>query len=331
MLVAQALEYGVEAHLVTPPASQFRAVTRMLGLGRRFAHLSSDTPGRHVDFARRATHAYVKGEPLDLAWWRLIGNRGVSCVVGMHTPLRYPPSSATVRLRNALYASEVFGSLVGRKSKLHLLSPLQRDQLPLSVRKNDAAIIPNGINVPDALAQRPAASPLRFLFVGRLTDQKGLDRVTSLLTGGALGTIDVLGDGPERADLNARFGSAARFHGRVAPEAVMREMAASDVLLLPSRWEAHPFTLLEAMAVGCVPLVQQLPELVDPLPSKLRWLAVDYDRPETVLQALRRLQEMSTDASLWAAMREELYRNVRERFAASTQLRLLLDFIFGTT
>lgn len=331
MLVTQAREWGIDARLVTPPASQFLTVTRALGLGRRFAHLRSDTPGENVDFARRASHAYVKGEPLDLAWWRILEAGAPARVVGMHTPLRYPPTSPVVRLRNALYASEVFGSLVGRRSKLHLLAPLQREQLPKSVRNNEFAVIPNGIDVPGVVPARRAETSLRFLFVGRLTDQKGLDRITGLLENGALGTIDVLGDGPDRARLENRFGDRARFHGRVPPDVVMREMADSDVLLLPSRWEAHPFTLLEAMAVGCVPLVQALPELVDPLPPGLHWLAVDYDRSGSVEEALRRLKEASTDALQWSALREELHRNVRDRFAAPTQLRLLLNFIFDTT
>ena len=326
MLVDEVRNRGVEARLVTPPASQFRAVTRLLGLGRRFAHLHADAKGEHLDFAKRASHVYLKGEPLDLAWWGMVGNPGARRVVGMHTPLRYPPANAAVKMRNAVYASEVFGALVGRHSKLHLLSARQRAQLPRSVRNNVSAVIPNGVVSAEGLPVRSAAGALRFLFVGRLTDQKGLDRLAPFFAAGRLGTLSVLGDGPERKPLEVAFAGRARFYGQVSREAVAQAMTEHDVLLMPSRWEGHPFTLLEAMAGGCVPLVQQLPELVDALPPSQRWLSVDYDRPSVVEAALNRLDATAGDPERWGALRRALHAFVRENFDASKQLRLVSDF-----
>lgn len=326
MLVDEGCLRGVEARIVTPPGSQFRTVTRLLGLGRRFAHLKADAKGEHLDFAKRASHVYLKGEPLDLAWWRLVGNPKAVRVVGMHTPLRYPPAGAPVRLRNALYASAIFGALVGRKSKLHLLSRHQRAQLPRGIRNNVTAVIPNGVVSTERLPARAPGSSLRFLFVGRLTDQKGLERVAPLFAAVPIGTLTVLGDGPERKSLEDAFGDRARFYGQVSREVVAQTMMEHDVLLMPSRWEGHPFTLLEAMASGCIPLVQRLPELVDVLPAAHQWLAVDYDEPQTVEAAVNRLYALAADPEKWSVLRQELHAFVREKFDASKQLRLVLDF-----
>lgn len=326
MLVDEVRRHGVEARIVTPPGSQFRTVTRLLGLGRRFAHLKADAKGEHLDFAKRASHVYLKGEPLDLAWWRIVGNPKALRVVGMHTPLRYPPTSATVRMRNALYASAVFGALVGRKSKLHLLSRHQRAQLPRGIRNNVSAVIPNGIAATERLPSHAPGNPMRFLFVGRLTDQKGLERLAPFFTAAQIGSLTVLGDGPERKSLEDAFGDRARFCGQVPREVVAQAMMDHDVLLMPSRWEGHPFTLLEAMAGGCIPLVQRLPELVDALPPAQQWLAVDFDQQQTVEAAVNRLYAVAADPQQWIALRQELHAFVRENFDASKQLRLVSDF-----
>lgn len=331
MLTERARQRGTDARIVRPSASQFRTATRLLGVGRAFAHLGTDAAAQELEFGKRASHVYVKGEPLDLLWWRAIGNRHAGRVVGMHTPLHYPPAGTFVAFRNFVYASQVFGTMVGRDAKLHLLSEHQIQQLPRSVRNNRRAVIPNGIDCASVVPHRTPDGTLRFLFVGRLTDQKGLDRVTPLLDTGRIAAIDVLGNGPLRASLESRLRPRARFAGHVSRQDVARAMAEHDVLLIPSRWEGHPFTLLEAMALGCVPLVQSLPELEDPLPPSLRWLAVDFDRQETVASALDRMAAAYADAAHWSAIQHELQRRVREQYNAPVQLDRVLDFIFEGT
>ncbi len=116
--------------------------------------------------------------------------------------------------------------------------------------------------VPDAGA-RPAApsASSRVLFVGRLSPEKGvaglLDAWDRAAPPGL--TLDVIGDGPQRGELEARGVPRVRFLGRLGPEEVRRAMLGARALVFPSRWfEGQPLVLLEAFSAGLPVLAADL-------------------------------------------------------------------------
>ncbi|MGD9510286.1 MAG: glycosyltransferase family 4 protein [Geminicoccaceae bacterium] len=108
----------------------------------------------------------------------------------------------------------------------------------------------------------PAARP-RALFVGRLVPYKGcnlaLEALAPLLREARL-TFTIVGDGPERVALQAqarRLGieQAVTFAGRVPPDQVARHYREADLFVFPSLREFGGGVVLEAMAMGVVPVV----------------------------------------------------------------------------
>jgi glycosyltransferase involved in cell wall biosynthesis len=126
-------------------------------------------------------------------------------------------------------------------------------------------VIPNGIDV--AQWQNQPAADLQalgvpsgrrvFVFVGRLDQQKGLDRLFPQLPWifEQLPQHDFLliGEGPLSAPLQSlanRLGIAPRVHFAGWRSPIAPILAAADLLVLPSRWEGMPNVILEAMACG---------------------------------------------------------------------------------
>ncbi len=108
------------------------------------------------------------------------------------------------------------------------------------------------------------------LFMGRLVPDKGVDLAIDALPDGA--TLLVAGDGPERAQLEARAharvvpGARVRWLGEVRGEARRDLYAAADAVIVPSRVDGAPTVVREAFAAGrpvVATRVGGLPELVE--------------------------------------------------------------------
>ena len=120
--------------------------------------------------------------------------------------------------------------------------------------------------MPDALVdrepQRHVGYNPSFVFLGRLVAYKGCDlaiRAVAAADDQAI-TLDILGDGPERAGLEALAAQLAisdrvRFHGWVQPGAALHDrLRTYRGLVMPSLAEANGIAFQEAMTLG-VPIV----------------------------------------------------------------------------
>jgi glycosyltransferase involved in cell wall biosynthesis len=105
--------------------------------------------------------------------------------------------------------------------------------------------------------------PLKIAFVGRLVPYKGADMLLEaaapLIRGGAA-TVEIIGDGPEMPALRAlvereRIGTGVSLPGWVEHARLHERLLGADVFGFPSIREFGGAVVLEAMAVGLVPIV----------------------------------------------------------------------------
>lgn len=110
----------------------------------------------------------------------------------------------------------------------------------------------------------------KLVFCGRLEASKGisvvLEAMAQLIRGGTSVTLDLVGDGAARRELEAQVVSlgvseAVTFHGRVASEKVWSILRACDLFVFPSSGEGFPKAVLEALACGLPIVASRLPVL----------------------------------------------------------------------
>lgn len=193
-------------------------------------------------------------------------------------------------------------------------------------------------NLPDDWTPPPPRTPGRTVVaVGRLSAQK--DFALALKAFADLGAgwrLDLLGDGPQRAQLEriaARRGIGARvaLHGHVADIAPF--LGRASVLLSSSRYEGYPAVLVEALAAG-VPVVTtpSSPAVGEILshPSFGRVAAADAvalagavrrvaagPRPDpAALAAMLDKHRIGRSAAAWLALLDDIVATRRARGAA---------------
>jgi glycosyltransferase involved in cell wall biosynthesis len=107
------------------------------------------------------------------------------------------------------------------------------------------SVKPNFVDIP-----APLPGPRRgALFVGRLSEEKGIATLLGALALDPMLELETVGDGPEAAAVAAR--PAVRARGWLAQAEVLDRMRAADCLVMPSVWyECFPRTLVEAYACG---------------------------------------------------------------------------------
>ena len=125
------------------------------------------------------------------------------------------------------------------------------------VASDRITVVRNGTDCTPAVAagRRTAAQRLRALFVGRLTNWKGVETLLLAARELPMVELEIAGDGPEwphLVELSAQLGLGDRvvFSGRLPAEGVRRAMDRAHVLVLTSLYEGLSHTVLEAMAAG---------------------------------------------------------------------------------
>jgi len=161
------------------------------------------------------------------------------------------------------------------------------------LERGSVTVVHNGVeDVRVTPAPRPTEAPL-VGWIGRLAREKGVDVLLAALAELPGVTALLVGDGPERGTLEAlvaRLGIGERviFAGwQAEPRAFLHAL---DVFCLPSRSEAFPLAILEAMLAE-IPVVASDVGSVEEAVSENTGLLVQPEDPRALASAIRRLLE----------------------------------------
>ncbi len=137
----------------------------------------------------------------------------------------------------------------------------------------------------------PAGAPLAAV-VGLLNAAKGQDLALRALAEVPGAHMLVVGDGAMRPEL-ARLARAPAVAGRAHVlgwrDDVPALLAASDLLVLPSRWEGMPYVALEAMAAGLPVVATRVDGAIDAVVEGETGHVVDVESPAALAEGMRRV------------------------------------------
>ncbi len=203
----------------------------------------------------------------------------------------------------SLVASSIAATEVGVHRTLHAYGHIGRFLCPSAFLRDQVAAA--GLHSGRLLHQdnfTNTSVPVRsepgrgVVFAGRLSHEKGVDvliRAAALLARDHDGVVlDIVGDGPDRVELEALAAATApdavRFHGRVGADEVRAHLRGARVSALPSRWlENQPLSVLESFASGVPVVASALGGLNDLVTPGVDGDLVPHEDPNALAAALR--------------------------------------------
>lgn len=189
--------------------------------------------------------------------------------------------------------------------------------------------------------QKPKAqTPLRVAFVGRLVPLKGVDMLIEaaapLLKGGQL-ELDLIGDGPEKGrlgELAARLGVSeqVRLDGWVPHAQLADRLKTAQVFAFPSVREFGGGAVIEAMALGLVPVVLDHGGPVELVPSHTGYVIPMMER-SAIVERLRELfASLIADPSPLDAFSLQAQEHIRRYYtweAKAAQILEVYEWVLG--
>jgi len=239
------LQLGHRVHMITPegrtsvPLPTYPEIRLVL-----FARPSMTREIR--DFAPDAVHIATEG-PLGLAARSICLKHGIAFTTAFHTRFAEYVHARAPLVPESLIWRALRWFHRPATAVMVATESLKRELKAHGLRR--ARLWSRGVDVeqfhPIAGARLPYDGPV-WLYVGRIAVEKNIEAFLAL---DLPGTKVVVGDGPARAGLEAKY-PAVKFLGTLSGEPLARAYAGSDVFVFPSRTDTFGLVVLEALACG---------------------------------------------------------------------------------
>jgi hypothetical protein len=291
----------------TFPCPSYPEIRLAIAPWRRFAQLAAR-------FAPDTVHAATEG-PLGQAARRWCLSEGLAFTTAYHT--RFPEY---VHARLRLPVALTYGWL----RRFH--APASAVMVPTRSIHDDLArrgfrnlaMWSRGVDVelfrPGARLANDWRSPV-FMYVGRVAVEKNLGAFLAL---DLPGSKVVVGDGPQRAELQSRFPDAV-FTGAMHGEDLAAHFRSADVFVFPSRTDTFGLVMLEAMASGTPIAAYPVPGPIDVvLPGRSGVLDEDLRAAALAARTLDRgaVRSCALEHS-WQRATGQFLRNLRPNRASA--------------
>lgn len=213
--------------------------------------------------------------------------------------------------------------------KVAIVAPSEylRDALSRYI-KYDIQVIRNGTSHPagvDGLENVSVSNQIRLGYIGRLTDEKGVEELASAVSSLDRDDVhlDVVGDGPSYQRLLLEYSSSSRVRmlGSLGGESKWRWFAELDALVVPSLWpENAPLVVYEAIGMKLPIIASKVGGIPEVVQNGVNGILVESNAWTEVLSCISKgdllrlksqMKEIEIrDMSIVASEYEQLYRSL---------------------
>jgi glycosyltransferase involved in cell wall biosynthesis len=193
--------------------------------------------------------------------------------------------------------------------------------------------VPHGVTIPPIGSIEKYTGKLRLVFTGRLVEGKGVQDLYGinkhLKERGIEVEWTIIGKGPLKEFLVDQWKSETNvsFASPDTSEEVIALMKQQDLFVLPTRFEGSPVTVLEALGVGIVPIVSDLPAGITEIVDSSIGRRIPIGQNELFAQAI---QEMHENRELLQSLKKNGRALAEKQFnileTSNNYFRLFLDY-----
>ena len=189
----------------------------------------------------------------------------------------------------------------------------RREGLRIGIPEDRMTLVLNGISdVPPARPAHWEDSRLKVLFVGRMDRQKGFDTLLDAAEPlSHLICVRAVGKAVAGPAMTRTGSGVVEFLGWRSLAEIAVEIAAADVVAVPSRWEGFGLVALEAMRGSCAVVASNVGGLREIVVDGVTGRLVPPDTPERLMEVLA-----EGDRGRWQRMGEAGRLRYLERFTA---------------
>ena len=161
--------------------------------------------------------------------------------------------SKNVALSCSIAAHKILGTWISNVDQFVVLTPFIKQLIEtssLGLDHNKLVVKPNSV---DDLRDPNLSNSARenFLFVGRLSFEKGITKIVEVFNQTPELKLDVVGTGDLMDELRKVARGNIRFHGHRDKKFIQKKLQEAKALIVPSLWyEGLPNTILESFSCG---------------------------------------------------------------------------------
>lgn len=298
-------------------------VTKMLdGVPYKQAHSLKELAA----LLREADVIYSKNEILELSVLNKIGLKSLPPVVlGVHTPIYYPNTpSLSARLHNFLYTGLLYKRFIKRINRIQVNNAddehFVRERLHFPKTKQ----IAQAFDIPSLDKKKESDGTLHLLFVGRLTEAKGIKLLLQVIeqlhkdtrVGNFTFTIAGSGDPDIVAQVKqtALGSNAVEYLGHVPNTEVAKLYEMADITIITSEYETLNKVAIETAIAGKIAICTDIPGPREVIKhAKTGFLLEPH--AEDFVECIVALKELrANQPNSFSKIGESAYRYVKQKF-----------------